>query len=502
MKMISKISKKFTKSVMNTYGFSQKKKYPKFKNPPLKKSRGIIPNEIYKNNVFTSFNPEISSNIKNSNEVKEKRNNSKTNDMIANHFIKKFHFCNVEGTLYLWDNITGLYRLLTNEIADRFIRLNTPVDYKYKINKNVINEIIQWIKANLPVLTSEELFSNNHRYIPLLNGVFDLEKFKLEDYKPTDFFTSSINAHFDPFDNSSGHNFEKFLSDITKNDENLYLRIQELFGYVISEVRNSKYIPFLVGPKDTGKSIILNLLEQLIGKDSYTNLSFEQLNQPEYLAQLIGKKLNSCAEASEFKLSRLDVFKKLSGGDTLTARPIYGHPISFVNSAALLFAGNHLPKLNGIDRSNAFSQRLVIFPFKNQISKEDQDPYLIDKLLCEKNYIVKWAIEGLLRWKDQNYIFTDASGIEDLQKYYESSNNSIESFIKNVCSFDTDSKIHKINLYEVYKKYCEENDLVIEKISELHSYLLTYSNVNYKRFRYKGNNSYGYIGIDINFNNH
>lgn len=492
-------SNEFAESVVQAYGKVSKMKHTTLNNPPVKKSRGIIPNKIYEDKIFTAYKDSISPG--NFNEVNDKKNNSKTNDMIARYFIDKFHFFNIEGTLYLWDNITGLYRLLTNDVADRFIRLNTPADYRYKINKNVISEILQWIKASLPETTYGDLISNNHRYIALLNGVFDLDKFKLKDYKHSNFFTSSINAHFDPRDNYTGNNFEKFLTDITKGDESLYLRIQELFGYVISEIRNLKYIPFLVGPKDTGKSIVLNLLEQLIGKDSYTNLSFEQLNQPEYLAQLIGKKLNSCAEASEFRLSRLDVFKKLSGGDTLIARPIYGHPISFVNSAVLLFAGNHLPKLKSIDRSNAFSQRLVIFPFLNQIAKVDQDPYLINKLLCEKNYIVKWAIKGLLRWKDQNYIFTDAAGIEDLQKYYESSNNSIESFIKTVCSFDTNFKIHKLELYEVYKNYCEENDLLIEKVSELHSHLLTYSNVNYKRFRHNGNNSNGYIGIALNSNN-
>lgn len=475
--------------------------------PPEKKSRGEIPTSIYEDKIFTPVkdeNPykgEPSMVGKAFNKEKDKKVNYQTNDVIAQHFIEKFNFYNIEGTLYLWDNITGLYKLLTNEVADRFIRLNTPVDYKYKINKNVISEILQWIKADLPESTFEKLISNNHSYIPLLNGVFNLEKFKLNDYRPTNFFTSSINAYFDPNDTYTGFYFEKFLSDITNGDENLYLRIQELFGYVISEVRNLKYIPFLVGPKDTGKSIVLNLLEQLIGKDSYTNLSFEQLNQPEYLAQLIGKKLNSCAEASEFKLSRLDVFKKLSGGDTLIARPIYGHPISFVNTAVLLFAGNHLPKLKSIDRSNAFSQRLVIFPFLNQIAKKKQDPYLIDKLLSEKSYIIKWAIKGLLRWQEQNYIFTDANGIEELQRYYESSNNSIESFISNQCLFDSGSRIHKLDLYEYYKKYCEENDLLVEKISELHNYLLTYKNITHKRFRLNGNNSNGYIGINLNFQN-
>lgn len=43
------------------------------------------------------------------------------------------------------------------------------------------------------------------------------------------------------------------------------MRLQELFGYVISEIRDVKVILYLVGVKDSGKSIILKLLEHLVG---------------------------------------------------------------------------------------------------------------------------------------------------------------------------------------------------------------------------------------------
>lgn len=462
-----------------------------------------VPKSTYKDATFIRKSKEYSLNPKkdisqgNILDNKDKQSNIQVNEIIAKYFNQLFDFCNIESTLYIWDSDTGLYKLFSNEFADRFIRTNTPEKYRYKINKSTISEIIQWIKAPLKEFTFENINSDKERYIPFQNGIFDLNEFTLIDYSSKLFFTSSISAIYDPNTKESGENFEQFLYDITQGDDDFYARIQELFGYVISEVRNLKYIPFLVGPKDTGKSIILTLLEQLIGKESYSNLSFEQLNQPEYLAQIIGKKLNSCAEASEVKLSRLDNFKKLSGGDTLTARPLYGFPISFVNTAVLLFAGNHLPKLKNIDRSNAFSQRLVIFPFYNQIPREKQDPFLLDKILEEKAYIINWAIQGFLKWRDQNYIFTDVSGIAETQKFYESNNNSIESFISERCSFDSNSRIHKLELYEHYKNYCEENNLITEKLSELHNFLVTYKNISVSRFRLNGNNTNGYIGMTI-----
>jgi phage/plasmid-associated DNA primase len=119
------------------------------------------------------------------------------------------------------------------------------------------------------------------------------------------------------------------MRQVTGGNRQKYFRLQELFGLVISEIREVKVIPFLLGPKDSGKSIILKILEHLVGQEFFTNLSFEELNQPSFLCQLFGKKLNACGEVSEIALNRLDVFKKLSGGDYVMARYLYGQAFKF-----------------------------------------------------------------------------------------------------------------------------------------------------------------------------
>lgn len=95
------------------------------------------------------------------------------------------------------------------------------------------------------------------------------------------------------------------------------MRIKELIGYVISEIRDVKCIPILLGPKDAGKSILLRLIEFLVDSDSSINLSFDQLNKPDYLVKILGKRLNNCGETYEIPLNRLDI-KKISGRDTIT----------------------------------------------------------------------------------------------------------------------------------------------------------------------------------------
>lgn len=416
---------------------------------------------------------------------------------LAELLIKENNLILLDNVLHYWSKVKKHYIPLVGENADKFIRLRTPPMYKGKINQRSINEIIQWLKINENL--EIDSFNKSQRYVAFQNGIYDLNDEQLLDHNSNYYLTNIIQTNYpnDYFYNNSGKHFEKFLLDITMGNNELYDRLQELFGYVLSNIRNVKCIPFLVGVKDTGKSIVLKLLETLIGEDAFTNLSFEQLNTPVFLAELIGKKLNTCGELGEFKLNRLDVFKKLSGGDSLLAKPLYEKPIKFKNTAALIFAGNHLPIIKGLDKANAFSNRLAIFPFMNPINKDNQDIYLFDKLIKESSYIASWAIEGLQRWIDNNYEFTSCELIDKLSQNYAQQNNSIENFIKDKCVYDVSSKTFKDVLEIHYYKYCNELGLNPSTSKEFHNQLKLDIRLTHKRFRQNDENKYGYIGIGI-----
>ncbi|WP_285398514.1 phage/plasmid primase, P4 family [Lysinibacillus sp. fls2-241-R2A-57] len=438
-----------------------------------------------------------SKNNNSSSKKTKKQKESLSNDELAKILIQSNQLIVLENVLHYWSEEEKRFIPLLGEAADRFIRQRIPNQYKKKINQYSIKEIIQWLKSKKE-LKKEKTLSQQNNLVPFKNGVFDVNTYELYPHDSRYFFVNLINAAY-PDENSyiSGNHFEQFIYDITGGNQELYDRLQELFGFVLSEIRDVKYIPFLVGAKDTGKSIVLKLLEYLVGEDSFTNLNFDQLNRPEYLAELFGKKLNTCGELSEFKLNRLDNFKKLSGGDFVTARPIYERPIKFINTAALIFAGNHLPIINGIDKGNAFSGRLVIFPFNNPIPKENQDINLFGKLTNETSYIAAWAMEGLSRWINNNYQFTTCETIINLSNRYAEQSNSIENFIKKCCKFDTSLKIFKYEIEDAYQNYCNENGLATESSKLLQDHLKLNTRLTHCRFRKDGINKFGYIGLGI-----
>lgn len=417
-----------------------------------------------------------------------------TNSDLANILTTNYNFRIHQEILYIWSKTNSHY-IPFEKIADKFIRQNIPHDFKGKITKNSINEIVEWIKSFPNLEIDDSVNKVNQNYVSFKNCIFDFNNNITLEHTPIQFMTSKINASL--FKGSKyGTYFEKFLNDITNGDRSIYYRIQELFGYIISEIRNVKYIPILYGPKDTGKSIILKVLEFLVGKNYVSNLSFDQLSKPDYLSNMVGKRLNSCGETSELTLSRLDILKKLSGGDRVTIRALYSQPFDFVNTAVLLFAGNNLPYIKNHYEARAFIDRLIIIPFLNQIPKNNQDKDLYEKLISEIDYIAQWAIVGLQRWQQNNFQFTETKFHKEILERYYPDKNSVLEFIEDECIINSNFRIHKYKLENAYHHYCSINKKQRVSKKEFNETLIKQA-FTPSKFRINDENRHGYYGINL-----
>jgi len=434
----------------------------------------------------------------NINKSYKKKSISISNDRLAAILAENHLFIKFEGLLYVWNEDLSHYLHFSSEYADQFVRKNIPSNFKNKITSNSIKEIIQWIKAEFSQdIENYQQIIFNDELLLFRNCILNLTSNQVINPSSKYFFTSAIDANYKSFKFDYNTHFEAFMNDVTGDNELLYDRLQELFGAVLSNTRSIKYIPYLVGVKDSGKTLTLKLLESLIGEKYCTNLSFDQLNKSEYLAELIGKRLNTCAETSELTLNRLDILKKLSGNDPLMARPLYDSPVKFVNKALLVFAGNHLPFISSADNLNAFSKRIEIFPFNYPTPKDRQDPDLLSKLLNERDYIVSWAVSGWQRWYSNNFKFTTCREVTNLADKYRKQTNSVDAFINDCCTFDSTFKIHSHVLEKAYLNYCDIENLPAISTKSFNQSLKSISNLKYSRFRLNDENKYGYTGIKL-----
>ena len=92
--------------------------------------------------------------------------------------------------------------------------------------------------------------------------------------------------------------------------------------------------------------------------------------------------------------------------------------------------------------------------------EEKRDPHLIEKFRAEADGIFMFAMEGLKRLMDNNFMFSETEvNKAELQQYREDS-DSVLSFVNECCVLDDGEEktmtVGSTELYNAYKSYCEE----------------------------------------------
>ena len=435
-------------------------------------------------------------NLKKETEFKSKSEKKITAYDLALEIKEKNNIIINEDKIYIYEEKQGYYRWVSDYEFQQFIRKVLKNDIKRKINTGLLIEAIKWIK------TFDQLrrqINNNMRYINFINGYYDLgtKNFYKEDRKEL-YFGYFVNAQYKR-KNVDGYNFKKYINSITQGNYELEMLLQEIIGVALSNIRGFKKAIFIIGCANSGKSTFLELINNLIGAQFISNLSMEDLNDKFRLAELEGKRINTCGEISETSLKKLDIFKKLTGGDTIIVEKKCEAPFYLNNMAMLLFAGNYLPNLSVTDSSNAFFKRIILVPFNNSIPEEEKDINLMEKLLEERNFIIKYAIEGVSRFIENNYTFTSCGEAEDIKKEYLYENASIQMFLEENCIFEARARITSNELINAYEEFCYDKQVNPMSDKALHKHIRNLPKVKRTRFRCKDGNLYGYIGIRLNY---
>ena len=123
----------------------------------------------------------------------------------------------------------------------------------------------------------------------------------------------------------------------------------------------------------------------------------------------------------------------------------------------LCFGNGALTALH--DKSDGFFCRQIVLTTKDRPAGRADDPFLVDKLLREKDGIFLWCLEGLHRLIGNNYQFSiSGKARENMETVKRSSNNVIE-FLQSegYIRFRADSEASSKAIYEAYTRWCDDN---------------------------------------------
>lgn len=316
-----------------------------------------------------------------------------------------------------------------------------------------VNEVINKVKRQTYVRRTE--FDKDLRIVNVRNGLLDIETGELSPHTAEYPSLVQLPITYDP--KAECPMIQKFLEEVLA-PEDVPTAIQ-VFGYTLDKTTKYQKAILLIGRGANGKSVLLVVLEKLLGKNNVSHASLQEICHDRFaVADLFGKLANIHADLSDEKLNFAGTFKQLVSGEGLRAQRKHQHGFDFDNMAKLVFSANKIPESN--DDSYAYSRRWIILPFLKTFEGHNADPTLVDKLTTddELSGLLNLALKGLRQLRSNGGFTQQEKTIQEIKEQFENTDvRSVMSFIHERCRLDPTSVIPTDELYKEYQEYAIES---------------------------------------------
>ena len=217
----------------------------------------------------------------------------------------------------------------------------------------------------------------------------------------------------------------QFLSELLQPED--IPTLQEFLGYCLLPTTKGQKMLMLIGKGGEGKSRIGLVMRSLLG-DSMNTTSIQKVESNRFSrADLENKLLMVDDDMDLSALPKTNYIKSIVTSECkmdMERKGVQSYQ-SQLYVRFLCFGNGALTALH--DKSDGFFRRQVVLTTKDRPAGRADDPFLVDKLLREKESIFLWCLEGLHRLIGNNYQFTVSSKArENMETVKRSSNNVIE----------------------------------------------------------------------------
>ena len=309
--------------------------------------------------------------------------------------------------------------------------------------------------ADLKYRPDIEMNPLDHHIIIFQNGVLDLATGHLSAHDPRHYTTKILPYDYSP--TATAPTWTRFLDDILEGDSERIGLLQEWLGYMMSPTYQYQKIMLFLGVRRGGKSIIGDIMRELVGDLNYTATSLNSFADDDALDSMRGKTVAFSGDtARNVNRNKIDVViervKKVSGGDAVDFKRKFKSRMSCKLPTRITLSSNHIPRL--FDDSGALGHRIMVIPF--DVSYADrEDPYLLGRLKTEMGGISMWALEGLGRLNARGKFLTPARSLEEMD-FIKEAYGSLEQFIEKYCVLGGVEITPVFDAYETFRVWCME----------------------------------------------
>lgn len=306
-----------------------------------------------------------------------------------------------------------------------------------------------------PVAVLPDDLDRNPLLLNVENGTIDLSTGKLRPHTPADLLTKLARVAYDPA--AAAPRWTAFLEQVIPDAE-VRAYFKRAIGYACTGSVSEHVLFFCYGTGANGKSTFLETVRDLLGEGEYAKaaqpdllLAKKQERHTVELADLRGMRLVSTVEAGEGRAWDEVRVKWLTGGDTVSARLMYGNPFSFTPTHKFLVAANHKPRVSGTDVG--FWRRVHMIPWTVTIPESQRDPDLRAKLRAELPGILRWVVEGAVEWRRAG--LRPPPAVLAATQEYRSGEDVIAAFLDERCELEDGARVVAAALYGEFRAWAE-----------------------------------------------
>jgi putative DNA primase/helicase len=308
--------------------------------------------------------------------------------------------------------------------------------------------------------------------LPVTNGIIDLASGGLRESRPSDFVRTFSPVAWQGLSCPSPI-WEAALVGIFNGDAELVSFFQRLLGYCITGDTREQVMPILWGEGANGKSTVIETLIAVLGEgfcfttqaDSLMDFGKGGGDAPRpFLVASRNKRLILASESGEGRRLNSGLVKQLTGDASVTARALFGNPVTFKQTGKIILVTNHCPRLPDAD-DYAMWRRVLRVPFlvrfvdspsgSNEF-KRDKD--LAAKLKLEAPGILAWLVQGCLEWQRAG-LNPPANVLESTEKY-RLDEDLTGQFVEERLTVGDGFEVTASALYRDYVQWSEMNGAV------------------------------------------
>ena len=364
------------------------------------------------------------------------------------------------GDMWFWNESNGVYTPNAEIYFGEHIKSIWGDAFSSRLLKPTFDNI------RYETYIDRDEFQLDPQFLPVSNGTLWIHKlgdeWVIDQAQNTSelYVTSRIPVQYDQ--DAECPRWLQFLSEILPGQEKEITWLQEYTGYCLYRSWDYDRVCLLLGDGDNGKSTLLDVIRNLLGKGNCTTIGLYDLcNGRWYTAELYLKLCNIDADTATKDLENTSKFKTVTGGDQVMGERKGKDPFFFASFCKHFLSSNKMPYC--YDDSDAFYRRWFILKFFEQFPVGDprRDPQLKEKLLEELSGIFNWALEGLVRVLARNG-FSNPPTTEENKAEWNRLSNPIYAFIysPNVV-IDQDGEYNCQEFYEDYIQYSKKYRLII-----------------------------------------